>query len=156
MPNTTAKIGFNTFLENDVLDFEKVNENFEKLDKMLLCVESGEKTATYSGDTSGNATWKYRKYSDGSIDFYTKLELSNTKCSNGSSTPYYSGTFKVLFPFQLTSVDDVQMHVSSTSNTWIADVTDRSIVDNVSFNILSSTSESAAVHKTVYISVKGR
>ena len=64
MSDLTSNLAFNTFLENEVIDFEKINENFEKLDGYALCIESGEKTAIYSGGASGNATWRYKKYSD--------------------------------------------------------------------------------------------
>lgn len=36
MPNQTAKMQFNTFLENDVIDWELINQNFEKLDNVVL------------------------------------------------------------------------------------------------------------------------
>ena len=40
MADQTAKNKFNIFLENDVVDFEQINENFKKLDAMNLCIES--------------------------------------------------------------------------------------------------------------------
>lgn len=52
MPNLSTNMGFNLFLESDVVDFEQLNANFEKLDKMVLCIESGTKTASYSGNTN--------------------------------------------------------------------------------------------------------
>ena len=43
MPNLSTNMGFNLFLESDVVDFEQLNATFEKLDKMVLCIESGQK-----------------------------------------------------------------------------------------------------------------
>ena len=84
MPNTTSKLGLNTWLENDVVDFEEINENFEKLDNMVMCIESGTKTANFSGGTTSVATWRYRKYSDGTVEMSAKLEFTNLKCDGGS------------------------------------------------------------------------
>ena len=32
MPNVTKKLGINIWLENDIVDFEQINENFQKID----------------------------------------------------------------------------------------------------------------------------
>lgn len=156
MPNQTAKIQFNTFFENDVVDWEKINENFQKLDDMALCIESGEKTASYSGDISGNVTWHYKKYSDGSIEMYTKIEFDNIKCNSGSAPPYYSGTSKVMFPFNLTAVHDVQMHLVANYIGWVSDITEKSVVDYVIFRLAGLTLETNYEYKRVFINVKGR
>ncbi len=156
MPNQTAKVQFNVFLENEVVDYEQVNENFEKLDAMALCIESGEKTASYSGGTSGNATWRYKKYSDGTIELYTKLEFENLKCDGGAAFPYYSGTATVMFPIQLLEVHDVQIHMASSTVGWVCDVTDKNVLDNVRFKIISTTHETTGVYKQVFVNVKGR
>lgn len=156
MPNQTAEMQFNTFLENDVIDWELINQNFEKLDNVVLCIESGEKTAAYSGGSSGNATWRYKKYSDGSIELYAKMEFDNIKCNGGSSSPYYSGTSKVMFPFQLTAVYDVQMHMASNTIGWVSDITGKSVIDYVMFRVMSTAYESTNIYKQVFINVKGR
>ena len=156
MPNQTANMEFTTFLENDVVDWEKINENFEKLDNVVLCIESGTKTASYSGGTSGNATWHYKKYSDGSIEMYAKMEFDNIKCNGGSSSPYYSGTSTVNFPFALTAVYDVQMHLASNTIGWVSDITGKSVIDLVSFRVMSTAYESTFIYKQIFINVKGR
>lgn len=156
MPNQTSKMGFNTFLENDVVDWELINANFEKLDGMVLCVESGSKTAAYSGGSSGNATWYYNKYSDGTIELYTKIEFDSLKCNGGSSAPYHSTSSKAMFPLTLTSVTDVQMHMASNTVGWISDITGRGVVDYIMFQIMSMSLESTNVYKQVFINVKGR
>lgn len=156
MPNQTSKMGFNTFLENDVVDWELINENFEKLDNMVLCTESGSKTAAYSGGTSGNATWYYKKYSDGTIEMYTKIEFDSLKCGSGSKTPYYSATSKAMFPLTLTAVTDVQMHMASDTVGWVVDVTGRGVIDYVMFKVTSMDIESTNVYKQVFVNVKGR
>nr|DAI11830.1 MAG TPA: hypothetical protein [Caudoviricetes sp.] len=156
MPNQTAKMQFNTFLENDVVDWSLINDNFEKLDNVVLCVESGEKTAAYSGGVTGNATWRYKKYSDGSIELYTKMEFDNIKCNGGASSPYYSGTSKVMFPFRLTAVHDVQMHLASNTIGWVSDITGKSVIDYVMFRVMSTAYESTNIYKQVFINVKGR
>lgn len=156
MPNQTSKMQFNTFLENDVVDWELINQNFEKLDNVVLCIESGEKTAAYSGGVTGNATWRYKMYSDGSIDLYTKMEFDNLKCNGGAKAPYYSGTSKVMFPFTLTAVYDVQMHLASNTIGWVSDITDKSVIDYVMFRVMGMDYENDYEYKQVFINVKGR
>lgn len=155
MPNTTSKLGLNTWLENDVVDFEEVNENFEKLDNMVMCVESGTKTANFSGGTTSVATWRYRKYSDGTVEMSAKLEFTNLKCNGGSSSPYYSGDSKVYFPFSFSSVYDVQMHLASNTIGWVSDITGKSVLDYVMFRVMGTAYESENVYKQVFITVKG-
>lgn len=156
MPNQTANMGFNTFLENDVVDWELINENFTKLDSVISCIESGDKTAAYSGGVSGNATWHYKKYSDGSIEMYTKMEFDNIKCNGGSSAPYYSGSVKVMFPLTITAVHDVQMHVACSTAAWVSDITGKNVLDYVMYKIMSTSLETNYEHKQVFVNVKGR
>ena len=156
MPDLSANMEFNLFLENDVVDWEKINENFEKLDKLVQCTESGTKSASYTGASSGNASWYYKKFSDGSIEMYTKLELDNVKCSSGASSPYQSGTISVNFPFKLVSVNDVHMNMASSTVGWVSDITGKGIVDLVRFTVRSTSYENSVVYKQIYINVKGR
>lgn len=156
MSTLSTNMEFNLFLESDVVDFELLNANFEKLDKMVLCTESGEKTANYSGGTTGNTTWKYKKYSDGTIDLYTAMSLDNLKCSQGSQAPYYTSDCKVYFPFTITKIDNVQMHMSSETKGWVCNLTGKDVVDYILFNIMGMESENNYVFKKVFINVKGR
>ena len=156
MSDLTPNLSFNTFLENEVVDYEKINENFDKLDGYALCIESGEKTAAYSGGASGNAVWRYKKYSDGTIEMYTKLELENLKCSSGASSPYYSGTLKTMFPIQLTEIHDIQTHLESSISGWISDNTGKDILDYIMFKVMSTVSESTNSFKQIFINVKGK
>lgn len=155
MPDQTAKNKFNIFLENEAVDFEQINENFKKLDDMNLCVESGMKTASYSGGVTGNANWRYRKYADGTIDMFTKLEFDNLKCNGGSEAPYYSGSSKVYFPFTMTAVYDVQMHLASNTIGWVSDITGKSVIDYVLFRVMGMGCETENIYKQIFISIKG-
>lgn len=156
MPNLSTNVGFNLFLENECVDFEQINANFEKLDKMALCIESGDKTASYSGGTTGNATWHYRKYSDGTIDLYTKIGFDTLKCNQGSAAPYYTQDCKVYFPVTLTSIDNVHMYMTSNTIGWVQDITGKTVIDCRNFKIMGMTNESEYIYKQVYINVKGR
>lgn len=155
MPNTTKNLGLTTFLENDVVDFEYINANFEKIDDLVVGVESGTKTANYSGGSSGVATWRYKKYSDNTIEMSAKLEFTNIKCNGGDTSPYYSGTSTVYFPFQLSRVYDVQMHLASNTFGWVSNITGRSVLDSVMFRLLALTKEEDYEYKQVFINVKG-
>lgn len=155
MATRTPNLGLNTWLESDVVNFEEVNENFEKIDTMVMCTESGEVTSSYSGGVSGSTTWKYKKYSDGTIDISTKMEFTNVKCNGGSAAPYYSGTTTLYFPFTLSQVNDVQMHLASNTIGWVSDITGQSVLDKVMFRLLAMEYESDYEYKQVFINVKG-
>lgn len=156
MANQTTNVGFNVFLENDVVDFDEINYNFEKLDGMALCIESGTKTATYSGGISGNANWYYRKYSDGTVDLFVKMDSESLKCNTGTKIPYVSSAVTVNFPLQLTSILDVQMSVSSETFGWISNITAKNTLDSVKFQIAAPSTETTSVYRQVFINVKGR
>ena len=155
MPNTTTNLGLNTWFESEVVDFEQINANFEKLDTMVMCLESGTKTANYTGGSDSVATWRYRKYSDKTVDLWAKLNFTNLRCNGGSGSPYYSGDSKIYFPFALSAVTDVQMHLASNTIGWVSDITGQSVLDNVRFRLLATEYESQPLYKQVFISVKG-
>ena len=155
MPNITKNLGLNTWLENEVVDFEQINENFEKIDSMVMCVESGTKTANYTGGSDSVATWRYKKYSDKSIEMWAKLQFTNLRCNGGTSSPYYSGESTIYFPLTLASVNDVQMHLASNTIGWVSDITGQSVLDNVRFRVMSTAYESETLYKQIFINVKG-
>lgn len=153
--NTTKKLGLHTWLENETVDFTEINENFEKIDNLPFCIESGTKTSSYTGGSSSTATWRYKKYSDGTVDMSTVLYYENLKCNGGSQAPYYSGASKVNFPFNLKAVYDVQMHLASNTIGWVADITNRTVADSVTFRVAAVYPESDLMYKQVFINVKG-
>ena len=155
MPNKTNNLGLNTFLETEYVDFEQINENFEKIADLVSCVESGTKTSSYTGGSDSVVTWRYKKYSDGTIDMSAKMEFTNLKCDGGSSSPYYSGDSKVYFPFSLSQVYDVQMHLASNTIGWVSDITGKSVLDHVMFRVMGTEHESSYVYKQIFINVKG-
>lgn len=153
--NHTPKLGLNIWLENEAVNFEEINANFTKIDSLVNCIESGTATASFSGGTTSTVTWRYKKYSDGTIDMSAKLEFTNVKCNGGSKAPYYSGNSDVYFPFNLSSIYDVQMHLASNTVGWVSDITSKSVLNKVSFKIMSMDYESSQVYKQVFINVKG-
>lgn len=155
MPNQTAKNSFNTFLENEPVDWEQINANWKKLDGMNLCVESGTKTASYTGGTSSAVTWRYKKYADKTVEMSAKLEFDNLKCNGGSSAPYYSGNSQVFFPFNFTEVYNVQIHLASNTIGWVSNITGKSVLDYIMFKVMGMTSESTNIYKQIMITVKG-
>lgn len=155
MPNLTENLGLTTWLENDIVDFDQLNANFEKLDSMVMCIESGTKTASYSGGSDSVATWHYKKYSDKSIEMCAKLNFVNLKCNGGTGSPYYSGDSTVYFPFTFSEIYDVQMHLASNTIGWISDITQKSVLDFLRFRIMATEYESTNVYKQVFVSLKG-
>lgn len=153
--NKTDKLKLNIWLENEPVNFEEINHNFKEIDKLPFVVESGTKNGSYTEGTNSSNTWYYKKYSDNSIELYTKLEFDNLKCNNGSAAPYYSGTSKVTFPFDLKAVRDVQMHLVSNTVSWISNLTGKSVLDSISFRLVSAWKEDTTEYKQVFINVKG-
>lgn len=156
MPNKTSKLKLNTFLENEAVDYTQVNENFEILDKCPICTESGEKTSAYTGASSGNATWYYRKYSDGTVDLYTKIETTALKCSSGASAPYYSDTIKLVLPIELSTIYSTEINSASEYLGWMANVTGKNVNDYILFRAAGAKIESSNAYKCVFIHIKGR
>ena len=153
--NKTKNLKLHTWLESEVVDFEEVNENFTKIDTLPFCIESGTKTSSYTGGSSAIATWRYKKYSDSTVDMSTVLYFDNLKCNEGTEAPYYSGVSKVDFPFTLKAVYDVQMHLASNTIGWVADITNRTVADSVSFRVASVSVEKDLMYKKIFINVKG-
>lgn len=155
MPNITNNLGLNVFLENEPVNFEEINANFEKIDALPICIESGTKTASYTGGSDSVATWRYRKYSDGTVEMSARLGYTNIKCNAGSTAPYYSGASTVKFPLAMSSVYDVQMHLASNTVGWVCDISNRTVLDQVVFRLASVWPETDELYKQVFINVKG-
>lgn len=153
--NKTKNLGFNIWLENEPVNFEEMNENFEKIDHFALCIESGVKTASYSGGSDTVANWRYKKYSDGTVEMSVKLNFTNLKCNGGSKSPYYSEASHVYFPFSLSEIYDVQMHLASNTIGWVSDITNKTVTDKVVFKVMGVDSENDYINKQVFINVKG-
>lgn len=155
MASKSEKMGFNIFLDTDVVDFELINENFNKLESAVICVESGTKTSAYTGGVSGSTTWRYKKFSDGTVEMSTKMEFEDLRCNIGQTSPYYSSDSKVYFPFNLSSVTDVQMHLASNTIGWVSDITGKGVFDHVLFRVMATAKENNYEYKQVFINVKG-
>ena len=155
MPNQTTNLKLNTWLENEIVDFSEINANFETIDKLVFCTESGTKTSNYTGGSDSVANWRYKKYSDGTIEMSAKLGFTNLKCNGGTQSPYYSGTSSVYFPFTLTEVYDVQMHLASNTIGWVSDITGKSVLDMVMFRVMATECETDQKYKQIFVQVKG-
>lgn len=153
----TPILGLNTWLENDIVDFEEVNENFELIDSFAICTESGTKTAAYNGGSNETATWRYKQYSDGTVEMSTALYFSNLPCSTGSGAPYRSNDVTLYFPFNFSSIYAVHTDMAAPTVGFITNKTDRTILDHMIFNVQSMLDESQAedIYKQIFITVKG-
>lgn len=155
MPNKSSNLGLNIFLENDIVDFSDVNENFEKIDSLVHCVESGTKTSNYTGGSDSVVTWQYKKYSDGTIEMSAVVYFTNLKCNGGDKSPYYSGDSTIYFPLSLSKVYNVQMHLASNTFGWVSNITGRTVSDSVMFRLMALERETGEEYKQVFINVKG-
>jgi len=155
MPNKTTNLGLNTWLEDEVVDFSEINDNFTKVDSLVSCIESGTTTSNYTGGSDSVANWRYKKYTDGTIEMSTVIYFTNLKCNGGAEAPYYSGSSKIYFPFTLSSVYNVQMHLASNTFGWVSNITGKTVSDYVMFRLMSLEYESTEEYKQVFINVKG-
>lgn len=154
--NKTDKLRLNTWLESEPVDFEEINSNFEIIDNLILISESNTTTAAFTlGGSNTTATWRYKKYSDGTIDMCASIPYLDLRCSTGSASPYNSDISKISFPFSLKEINNIQMHLSSSNFAWIFDCTDDTVVDSISFKVMTFAAETAASYKKVFINVKG-
>lgn len=155
MPNQTKNLSLNTWLENEVVDFSEINDNFTKIDNLVSCVESGIKTSNYTGGADSAAKWRYKKYSDGTVEMSTKLGFTNLKCNNGTASPYYSGLSTLYFPFNFKEVYNVQMYLASNTIGWVSNITGKSVLDSVMFRVMATELETSETYKQIFINVKG-
>lgn len=173
MPNKTAKLGLNTWLENEYVNIEEINDNFRLLDGFPMCVESGTKTSEYgyvNPENSqfiswGNVTWYFKRYAtsslDGNFEMSAKIEYSGNKdlkC-NGVLAPndamFYSGISRIMFPVKFKHVYDVQMHLASNTLGWLSDITGAAVSSYVQFRLVNPKEETESMYKQVFINVKG-
>lgn len=154
--NVTSNIGLHVWNEDEIVDFEEINENFEKIDDLLLVVEYGTKTANTTGGTDNIITWYYRVFNNQTVDMYCKLDCDSLKCNNGSAVPYLTNELTVSFPFGLSEIRDVHMHMASSTKGWVFNTTEENVLNKLSFVVGSFENESTNNHKTIYISLKGK
>lgn len=155
MSSNTSNLGLTIWNESDPVDFEDINNNFEKIDRLVNCIESGTVTSTYTGGINSTAEWRYKKYSDGSVDMSTVLYFSNLTCNGGTEPPYYSVNSSVNFPFNFSRIYDVQMHLVSNNSGWLSNVTGATINNSISFKLFNITKETEDAYKQIFISIKG-
>lgn len=155
MAQQTDKLKFNTWFDTDYVNFEELNDNFKKLDSYPLCIESGTKNAYFTGGSDSSAKWYYKKYNDKTIEMSAKLNFTNIKCNRGEKAPYYSSDSKVEFPFEMSEVYNVQMHLASNTFGWVTNITGQSVLNSVSFRVMGMEYETTQEYKQVFVTVKG-
>ena len=173
MPNTTPNLGFNTFLETDVFDYQAINTNFDIIDALLMPSEVGTMDSTYSYSDydgtarTGTATWNYKKYSDKTIELNTTFTISLLGTSNGSSAPYYSNLVTLPLPTTINSVYKVGVDSVTDSEASISSAQVRgwtcmyatSLTDiknnGVRFRVLADKKRQGGTTMIFFIEVKG-
>lgn len=155
MGGTTRNLGLNTFVETDIFDVDLLNDNFWLLDNASVCTESGTMNSTYTGASTGTATWRYKRYTDKTIELNTAITLNAAYPNLGSSPFYYSRDVNLSLPLALAQTYDVHIDVASSTNRWGIIVASDDITSGMVFRILSNTQASVASYQKVYIQVKG-
>lgn len=154
--NVTSNLGLHIWNEDEIVNFEEFNENFQKIDNLLVITEFGTKTANTTGGTDNIVTWYYRIFDNETVDMYAKLSYDSLKCGNGDAAPYLTDTLTVSFPFGLSEIRDVHMHMASSTKGWVFNTTESGVLDKLSFQVGSFTKETTNNHKDIFISLKGK
>lgn len=170
MSQTTPRLKFITFLENDYVNFNDINHNFEILEKTGLCVESGTNDVTRSGVS---ANWYYKKFlnSTKTSPMYT-VEASTFITNEGTWTCkeditkgrqscWISDKIKVPLPNIISSsnIYDMQASIRLSSSTtdpninWITFEKD-DLDGMVQFRAISPVQEKDGIPKIASIQVK--
>lgn len=156
MSSRTTKLGLITWNDTDYVNFDDMNDNFNKIDSLVNCTKSEVKNASYTGGSQENAEWYCKTYTDGIMEVSAVLYFTNLKCNGGDEAPYYSGNVTVNLPVTFTHVYNLQLHLSSNTHGWISDITNDTITDKVEFIALNMIKETDAMYKQVFVTVKGR
>lgn len=130
MPSQTPKLKLNVFYENDLFDYEKFNENMQKLETCPICIKSDRTVANGAISTqvatdltaafNKTTTWHWRLYSDGTFEAWTKFSDPSVKCTDAAGFCWTSKTLQFKLPtqsngnsfFNPTSYDMIQLSVS--------------------------------------------
>lgn len=155
MPNKTPILGLNTWLESDFVNWQDLNENFEKLDSTSVCRETGTAVASYTGGSVTSVQWRYKKYSDGTVEMSASFPYNTLACNNGTSVPYESGITDISFPFMFSDIYNVQVYMASELKGWVSNITKAETLDHLTLVVLSMTKENIPMNKRLFINVKG-
>ena len=57
MSSKTSNLGLTIWNDTDPVDFEEINSNFQAIDRLVSCIESGIVTTSYNGETTTDVNW---------------------------------------------------------------------------------------------------
>lgn len=159
MAGTTTNYNFHTWNENDYVNWEDINENFETIDDMFLCISKSTKSSTYKVGTGADqlVSWECKQYPNNVIEMDCVLSFLSLYSNNGSAPPYYSESVSVNFPsdYNFSQIKNISINMSSDSIGWPVDMSASDDFTKVIFSVLAIAIESTEVNKRVYIKVKG-
>lgn len=164
----TPNLGLATWLENDIVNFEDINDNFEKLDNCIVGLSKGYESepATVIGGGANASPWKYKTYSDGSTEITIAIQYAALRCctANSAAGVYASETSTVYLPpthvfdyihdIRITAVNELSVGTKQAYN-WASIIEYDSFSRAIRFALLSTESEPDTNIKQVYISIKG-
>lgn len=167
MPGSTTRYGFNTFMENDYVDWDLINQNFNNLDGKIMCIASQKYPAFYYLDGSDQSItasnqWQYKEYADKTFELSISVPHSNLACGVGAASPYASSSVAIVFPDSMKNrvqeVSCVQVSLKSEVTVgYVINQTPTNVLDRVVYKAYSNALESnpATAVKSVDILVKG-
>lgn len=149
MAQQTEPLGLYKWTEADPFRVSEVNANFEALAGHIDLKSSERQNAQ-----NGSASWRVRKFYDGTVELYCRLTIS-LPCSVATGAMYCSAPGSVLFPANaITSIDCVQLTVGAGSNIiWAVNQTANSDNSGITFRCASPINKASAAY--IDILVKG-
>ena len=154
MSSKTSNLGLTIWNDTDPVDFEEINSNFQTIDGLANCIESGIVTVSYNGGTNTDVNWYYKKYSDGVAEACVILSYNTLTCNTGTAAPYESTVSTINFPFTFSAIYNIQMNLVSETTGWIANTSVS--LDRAAFKVCNIVQETEATYKQVCVSVKGK
>ena len=154
MSTKTSNLGLTIWNDTDPVDFEEINSNFQTIDRLVSCIESGIVTTSYNGETTTDVNWYYKKYSDGVTEACAILLCNTLTCNTGTAAPYASAVSTINFPFTFSTIYNIQMNLVSETTGWIANTSVS--LDRATFKVCNIVQETEATYKQVCVSVKGK
>ena len=171
MADTTPKLGLVKPTEDEYFDIVgDFNANWDTIDGLTHIMESGKASSSfYSPNTAasptGTATWRYKKFSDGTFEMFGSFTVNNATCGTAAADgSYRASNIKIKYPSigqdeilyrNQTVRDGTDADDGSVYNT-VVDVS--TVADSLTYSsirLFSTVKETKARAKNIYIEVKG-
>lgn len=155
----TENLNLNTWLESDYVNFEEINENFETIDTFIVATEAGTVTSTYTDGSgiSGNITWRYKKYSNKTIEIVAAVDVHNWLANTqfGETGIYGTTDMTINMPFSFVNLYDTHVNVQCPNAMLIFNKTAITEATALTIQAAGFTSETDTDTKRIILNIRG-